>query len=78
MGVELTAGNHIIEFRYKNNAFVIGLIVSILCLAATLALWILIYKPDLKGRYYRIAHRYKEAKKQLVKKYKKITKKRKK
>ncbi len=38
MAVELTAGTHEICFRYKNDAFTIGVLVSVLCLLIFLAI----------------------------------------
>lgn len=45
MGVHLNAGKHTITFRYKNNAFIIGCIISACSAAAFIALSIIYYKP---------------------------------
>ncbi len=46
IGVELTQGEHTVTFQYKNTSFTLGLWVSLGCLAITVALWVLWYKPD--------------------------------
>ena len=48
IAVELTEGEHTVTFQYENSSFTLGLWISLLCLAVTVALWILWYKPDLK------------------------------
>ncbi len=45
IGVPLTKGDHTVTFTYRNNAFIQGLIISLVCLAAFITLWIVMYKP---------------------------------
>ena len=48
VGVQLTAGDHRISFRYHNAAFSLGWKLSFACLAGFLALIQINYKPDWK------------------------------
>ena len=55
IAVDLTEGVHEIEFRYTNKAFDLGLIISLGCLVAFLAIVAFVYKPwqawTRKGKY---------------------------
>ncbi len=52
IGVALAAGDHTVSFRYHNASFTTGLAVSLVCLAALLALSYQRYQPKLrKGKY---------------------------
>ena len=59
IGVPLTMGEHTLSFSYRNKAFELGLIVSLISLVAFLGLWLLFYKPKFqikalrpsKGKY---------------------------
>lgn len=56
IGVYLTEGTHTVTFCYENKSFTIGSIITAVCFAAFITLWILFYKPqkDLKKFYLRI------------------------
>ena len=45
VGLLLSQGEHTVTFRYQNKAFSLGWKVSLLCAAAFLALYIVVYKP---------------------------------
>ena len=54
VGLLLTAGEHTIEFVYRNNSFMIGLAVSIVCLLVLVWIYIIVYKPKFRkynGKY---------------------------
>ena len=51
-GLLLSSGEHTVSFTYKNTAFTLGLVVSLLCLAAVALLYWFLYKPGRKkGRF---------------------------
>ena len=45
IGIPLSEGTHKITFRYVNNAFTLGCIISVCALAAFTALCMIYYKP---------------------------------
>ncbi len=53
VGVRLTEGEHTVTFRYKNKSFLIGSLVSVLCLCLLVAIWWLVYRWPVKfpGKY---------------------------
>lgn len=52
IGLALTEGTHTVTFTYKNTAFTIGLVISLLCAAAFVGLIILSHSsPRTKGKY---------------------------
>ena len=56
IGIELLEGSHTIEFKYENNSFVIGAIISSVSFISFMTIWIVIYKPykKLKAIYLKV------------------------
>ena len=51
IAVELTEGAHTVTYVYRNAAFITGLLISLACTGALIALWLMIYKPKLKSKH---------------------------
>jgi uncharacterized membrane protein YfhO len=55
IGVELTAGEHTVEYIYRNPAFSLGWKISLVCTALLAALYLMTCKPRLprhaKGKF---------------------------
>ena len=55
IGVELTEGEHIVTYVYRNTAFSLGWKISAVCAAVFLTLYIVVYKPKppkhVKGKF---------------------------
>ena len=51
IAVELTEGKHTVTLTYQNKAFTLGLIISLVCLAAFIAIIVLSHSSLRKGKY---------------------------
>ena len=51
VGLNLTEGQHTVEFRYENKAFELGWKISLGCLLMLLTITAIVYYPKYKGKF---------------------------